>query len=35
MVPEERGFGSTWGLAKLGQDVIIFNISNMAAVVRA
>ena len=25
----------TWGLAKLGQDVVIFIISNMAAVVRA
>jgi len=25
----------TWGLALLGQDVVIFIISNMAAVVRA
>lgn len=26
---------TTWGLALLGQDVVIFSSSNMAAVVRA
>ncbi len=30
-----RRFSTTWGLAILGQDVVIFIISNMAAVVRA
>ena len=30
-----RRFSTTWGFAILGQDVVIFIISNMAAVVRA
>jgi len=30
-----EGVGSTWGFAILGQDVVIFIFSNMAAVVRA
>jgi hypothetical protein len=32
---EEKGERTTWGFAILGQDVVIFIISNMAAVVRA
>jgi hypothetical protein len=31
----EKGERTTWGLALLGQDVVIFFFSNMAAVVRA
>jgi hypothetical protein len=31
----KKGMQLTWGLALLGQDVVIFIFSNMAAVVRA
>jgi hypothetical protein len=31
----KKGERTTWGLALLGQDVIIFIFSNMAAVVQA